>query len=169
MYISYIYTNILIYRQIFDRYINNYVNIYIYIYITIFLTYLKSNFENCAATKKDDDENASFIQSVCFTCSLTHQLYIIHIIHIFTYTIYENRRANGPAACQISHLVVFVIDSSISLIIGHLPGTPDPLNPCVDIPWATPGCSKDRYRFLIDLGRIKNKNWHRTKTSKFRG
>ena len=53
----------------------------------------------------------------------------------------KNLRAKGPTACQISHLVS-IIDSSISLIIGRRPG-PDPLNPCVDVPQATPSCSKD--------------------------
>ena len=54
-------------------------------------------------------------------------------------SIYKIRPANGPMACQTSHLVVFIIDS---LIIGRQPGTPDPLNPCVDVPRATPCCSK---------------------------
>ena len=49
--------------------------------------------------------------------------------------------------------------SSISFIIGR-PGTPDPLNPCVDVRRATLGCSKDRFfKILIDLGPIKKQGF----------
>ena len=58
----------------------------------------------------------------------------------------------GFSACQILRLVVFIIDSSISLIIGRQPGTldpPNPPNPCVDVGRATPGWLQGQ--IFIDL------------------
>ena len=75
------------------------------------------------------------------------------------------RWANGPTACQIFHLVIL---SSIHrfLIIGRRPGTPDPLNPCVDVPWATPGCYKDRVLLIFRRPKMTSKSQRFSEVSK---
>ena len=77
-------------------------------------------------------------------------------LYLYTYIKHISKFAgpHGPTACQTSHLMVFIIDSSISLIVGRRPGTLDPLNRCTDVPRVTPGCTKDQ--FLLILRRPKS-------------
>ena len=77
---------------------------------------------------------------------------------------FKLRWANGPTACQ--NEVVSVIDSSISLIIGLRPGTPDPPNPCFDVPRATPGCSKGRTLQLFRRPKSTSKYYRFFESSK---
>ena len=73
---------------------------------------------------------------------------------------------HGPTACQILHLVFFIMNPSIAVIIGRRPGPLDPLNPCADVPRATLGCSKDRFLQLCRRPKSTSKNHRFLESSK---
>ena len=81
--------------------------------------------------------------------------------YIEIYSCIQNyKKSPGQRPNGVSDLAPrgFSIDSSISLIISRRPGTPDPPNPCVDVPRATPGCSKDSFSQIFRRPKATSKN-----------